>query len=112
MVTVKELLSSNSGFGDRVEESISARKKVTGGSDEGAWDFSSKKNWKEAAKMEEVAEAALNYLSIVFMVRSWDYSGVSLVRVLHTVRYFKGAAGSDLVRQRKLCELFMNQVFR
>ena len=87
VVTVKELLTANSGYGGNLEESISAKRK--NGRDGGSWEFAETKSLKNAVKLEEVVEAGLNYCMVVFMVRSWDFSGLAMIRVAHAVRFFK-----------------------
>ena len=87
VVTVKELLTANSGYGGNLEESISAKRK--NGRDGGSWEFAETKSLKNAVKLEEVVEAGLNYCMVVFMVRSWDYSALAMIRVAHAVRFFK-----------------------
>ena len=87
VVTVKELLTANSGYGGNLEESISAKRK--NGRDGGSWEFAETKSLKNAVKLEEVVEAGLNFCMVVFMVRSWDYSGLAMIRVAHAVRFFK-----------------------
>ena len=87
VVTVKELLTSNSGYGGTLEQNISAKKKSGGGTS--SWEFAETKSLKNAVKLEEVVEAGLNYQEIVFMVRNWDWTGVAVMRVAHACRYFK-----------------------
>ena len=89
VIPVKELLSSNSGYGGTLEENIQAKKKTGGGNTGSYWEFAETKSLKNAAKLEEVVEAGLNYQAVTFMVRSWDWSGVAMMRVAHACRYFK-----------------------
>lgn len=84
---MKELLTSNSGYGGTLEQNISAKKKSGGGTS--SWEFAETKSLKNAVKLEEVVEAGLNYQEIVFMVRNWDWTGVAVMRVAHACRYFK-----------------------
>ena len=67
-VTVKELLSTNSGYGSTLEDGMQAKKTREQGNQ--VWEFSSSKAWKEATRLEEVVEALHNFVEVVFMVRS------------------------------------------
>jgi len=65
-VTVKELLSTNSGYGSTVEDGMQAKKTRDQGSQ--VWEFSSQKAWREANKLEEIVEALHNFAEVLFMV--------------------------------------------
>ena len=69
-MTVKELLSTNSGYGGTVEDGMQAKKTREQGGQ--VWEFSSSKAWKEASRLEEIVEALHNFAEVVFMVRSLD----------------------------------------
>ena len=63
---------------------------------------------KFGAKMEdandtyELMEAVLNYLSATYMIRSYSYEAIALVRALHHVRYFYNVSSSESTQKKLL----------
>ena len=70
---------------------------------------------KFGAKMEdandtfELVEAVLNYLAATYMIRSYSYEAIALVRALHHVRYFYDVSSSESA-QKKLLAGAINRV--
>ena len=45
-------------------------------------------------------------------MRPYDWTGVSLMRVCHMVKFFRGASGGDITKQKRLLEAYLNQCLK
>ena len=105
-VEIKNLLTKNSGVGME-------KKKLLKVMEVGQEDFSMglNTNWAQAKTVWEVMDAGFNLLAAEFMIRSYSYSTIAMLRCLHDVRYFCGVT-SNPKDQRSLVEDFFNKCLK
>ena len=67
--------------------------------------------WREPRTTGEVLDALWGYMAVSFTLRPWDWTGMTVYRVLHEEQYFGGQASSK-EHQKELCEEFIDTVLR
>ena len=63
--------------------------------------------WGELRTTEDVLDALLSYIAVSFTLRPWDWTGLTVYRVLHEEGYF-GSKASSKEHQKELCEVFID----
>ena len=63
--------------------------------------------WGELRTTEDVLDALLIYIAVSFTLRPWDWTGLTIYRVLHEEGYF-GCRASSREHQKELCEALID----
>ena len=105
LITCKALSSNNSGV--HGEKKISY--KLQDNEDDTTMLLGSR-SYVECKTVYETIDSVFNYAAIVFQIRPYSYEAISLLRVLHHVRYFYGVA-EEPKAQKVLLEKYLGEVF-
>ena len=104
---IKNFLTKNSGVARESKKNL----KVSGILTE---DFSMGigTDWTPADTVWEVVDAGFNLLCAEHMIRQYSYTGISMLRALHEIRYFCGVTSGNPKLQRTLLESFYNECLK
>ena len=104
---IKNFLTKNSGVARESKKNL----KVSGILTE---DFSMGigTEWTPADTVWEVVDAGFNLLCAEHMIRQYSYTGISMLRALHEIRYFCGVTSGNPKLQRTLLESFYNKCLK